>query len=305
MRLMRRVALFAILGGFLLFLAHSLRSSSNVPLATLADVSVSHPGVLGASQPTPLTAAHAAVVIDAETGNILVEQRAFEPRPLASLTKIASAMIALDHAPDLARQVTVLPNEYTLRGGNLRLQTGETVNFKDVLFAGIVGSANNAAYALPRLLGVSDKEYAREMNRKAVALGLETVRFTDTAGFQPENVGSAYDMARLAAEAFARYPLIAEAAATREYQIIAEGSGREHVIRNTNRQLSELDPRTESKTGYLDEALFCLVLTKHVDGKRLVAVVLGHPSETGVVHDARALLDTAAARLTKNLTAPH
>lgn len=295
---MRRIVLFAAFGGSALVLAYALRSSDAIRPAIPADIPVSHPSVLGASPAAPLTAAHAAVVIDAETGNILVEQHAFEPRPLASLTKIASAMIALDHAPDLTRQVTVLPDEYTLRGGNLRLQAGETVSFKDVLFAGIVGSANNAAYALPRLLGVSDNEYAREMNRKAVALGLETVRFTDAAGFQPENVGSAYDMARLAAEAFAHYPLIAEAAATREYVIIAEGSGREHVIRNTNRQLSELDPRVESKTGYLDEALFCLVLTKHVDGKRLVAVVLGHPSEAGVVRDARALLDIAAARLT-------
>jgi D-alanyl-D-alanine endopeptidase (penicillin-binding protein 7) len=224
---------------------------------------------------------------------VLAEEHAFTPFPIASLTKIMSAMVALDQHPDLAQGVGILPAEYSIRGGNLRLDNGERVTVRDLLFASLTGSANNAAFALPRALGMSDEAFLEEMRRKAVALGLESFRFVDAAGLSPENVGSAYDMARLAAHALAHYPLIAEAMAAPEYRVVVQGSGREHIIRNSNPLLGELGPRAESKTGYLNEALHCLVLTRAHGTGRLVAVLLGHPDEYGVIREADALLNTA------------
>jgi D-alanyl-D-alanine endopeptidase (penicillin-binding protein 7) len=241
-----------------------------------------------------LPSARAAVVIEGDTGTILLEQDAFTPYPLASLTKIMSAMVVLDHHPDLDQRVTILPTEYTFRGGNLRLGPGETVTLRDLLFASIVGSANNAAFALPRVIGLSDDAFIDEMNRKAITLGLDTAHFFDTAGFDPRNIASAYDFARLADTAFSTYPLLAEAASAPEY-LVTTSTGREHVMRHSNKLLASLGEGAESKTGYLDEALHCLVLTKHINGKRLLAVILGHADERGVITDARTLLQDALA----------
>lgn len=259
-------------------------------------VPLSLPG--GLKQQGRTVSARAAVVIDGASGNVLFEQAAFEPQPIASLAKLMSAMVVLDRNPDLDALVTVLPTEYTLRGGNLRLTYGESVTLRDLLFASITGSANNAALALPRVVGLSEEEFVREMNRKAVALGLDSLRFADPAGFSPDNVGTAYDVARMAAAAFARYPLIAAAASVPEYRIVARTSAlssRDHVIRNSNQLFGELPEGTASKTGYLDEALFCLTLARQQGGKHLVAVLLGHPSEFDVVREAAALLGTATA----------
>lgn len=260
-----------------------------------ADVPLSVPGVL--AEERERTSARAAAVINAETGSVLFEERAFGVYPVASLTKLMSAVVTLDRKPDLDARVAILPTEYTIRGGNLRLQRGETVTLRDLLVASIAASANNAAFALPRAVGLTDEEFVGEMNRKAVALSFESLRFVDAAGFSPENVGSAYDVARLAAHALAQYPLIAEAARTREYHIAVRGSGREHVLRHSNPLLAELDPGTESKTGYLNEALYCLVLTQPRGASRLVAVLLGHPTEIGVIREAAALLEVASARV--------
>lgn len=255
------------------------------------DVPLSLPGALTTARESS-GAARASVVLNAESGSVLFAHNAFTPLPIASLTKIMSAIVVLDTASSLDRDATILPAEYSVRGGNLRLASDERVTVRDLLFASLTGSANNAAFALPRALGMSDEAFLQEMNRKAITFGLESVRFVDAAGLSPENIGSAYDVARLAAHALAQYPLIAEAMAAPTYRVVAQGSGREHIIRNSNPLLSELAYRAESKTGYLDEALHCLVLTKVQETGRIIAVLLGHPDEFGVTREADALLDT-------------
>lgn len=254
------------------------------------EVPLSLPGVLGLANTQGES--QAAVVLDAGSGRVLAEAHAFTPLPIASLTKIMSAMVALDQHPDLRQIASILPTEYSVRGGNLRLANNERVTVRDLLFASLTGSANNAAFALPRVLGIPDDHFLREMHRKAVSLGLESFHFVDVAGLSPRNIGNAYDVARLAAHALTYYPLIAEALAAPEYRLVALGTGREHNIRHSNPLLRELGPRTESKTGYLHEALYCIVLTKIRGAGRLVAVLLGHPNEYGVVREADALLNT-------------
>lgn len=281
----------ALLGALWLLTAERRGSSGRGE----ADVPLSVPGLLAEKQGR--TAARADVVIDTETRTVLFEERAFRTYPIASLAKLMSAVVVLDRKPNLDARATISPAEYTIRGGNLRLDPGETVTLRDLLVASIAASANNAAFALPRAVGLTDEEFVGDMNRKAIVLGLESLRFVDAAGFSPENVGSAYDVARLAAHALTQYPLIAEAARTREYRTTVHGSGRAYVLRNSNPLLSELDPATESKTGYLNEALYCLVLTRPRGEGRLVAVLLGHPTEVGAVREAVALLDAAAARV--------
>ncbi len=256
------------------------------------DVPLSIPGVR--AQADARSSARAAVVLDADSGTLLYEHRALDVVPIASLTKVMSAMVALDRYPDLAMRATILPTEYSIHGANLRISPGETVTLKDLLVASIAGSANNAAFALPRVLGMSDAAFVEEMNRKAVALGADTLHFVDAAGLSPENVGSAYDVARMAAAAF-QYPVIAEAAQTPDYAFTVGGTNRSYTLRNSNPLFAQLSPGTASKTGYLNEALFCAILARLDGPQHLVAVVLGHPSEDGVVREALALLEAAPA----------
>jgi D-alanyl-D-alanine endopeptidase (penicillin-binding protein 7) len=238
------------------------------------------------------------MILSAPSGRILSEQNGFTQMPIASLTKLMSAMIVLDHGVDLGKELTIAPGEFTI-GGNLRIVPGsETVTVRDLLYASITGSANNAALALARSTGLSRQDFLREMNRKAVALGLEQTSFADPTGLSPANVGSAYDVAQLAAVAFRDYPLIRDAASRGEHTVVTRNTQRVHVLKNPNGLFRRSPGRfIASKTGYLDEALYCLVLARETPHGTIIAVTLGHPSEEGSEEETLNLLDEAERRV--------
>jgi serine-type D-Ala-D-Ala endopeptidase (penicillin-binding protein 7) len=236
-----------------------------------------------------------AVVWDTDAGIILFADNAFERRPIASITKLMTAMVALEHGFDWDRLATIEPEEYVI-GGQLLLQRGEEVTMRDLFHASLLGSANNATLALVRSLSMEKQEFVREMNRKAIELNLEQTEFVDVTGLDSSNLSTAYEVARLAEAAFRDYPVIAEATAEKEYTFTVSGSGREHTIKNTNKLISEEDMSlTGSKTGYLDEAQFCLVSRGGI-GQNRIAVVLGSPSETDSVQEVKTLLQSEYAR---------
>lgn len=228
---------------------------------------------------SPESGAGSVVWWDSEAGVIRSERNGFMVRPLASLTKLMTAMVAIDHGLVWDRPTEILPEEYVI-GGRLLLQPGELVTVRDLFHASLVGSANNATLAYVRTLGLAEKEFVREMNRKAIALGLEQTRFVDVTGLDPDNVSTAYEVARLAEVAFRDYPAIAGATSMREYSFTVGGSGRAHVISNTNKLISEQGLSfSGSKTGYLNEAGFCLVVRGMGKAARYIVAVLGAPSE--------------------------
>lgn len=231
-----------------------------------------------------------ALLWDKEAHVIRFEQRGFERRPIASLTKLMTAMVALDYGFDWEQSADILPDEYLI-GGKLLLQPGERVSMRDLFHASLLGSANNATLALVRQLPVEEQEFIRAMNRKAIALGLEQTEFVDATGLDPDNVSTAYEVARLAETAFRDYPAIAQATAMPEYRMVAQGTGREHVIKNTNGLISERGVALSGgKTGYLTEAGFCLVAQGAGALARHLAVVLGSQSEWDSVQDTQTLL---------------
>lgn len=233
----------------------------------------------------------AGIVMVAETGEILFADNAFQKYPIASLTKLMSAMVALDKRIDLAAPSKISAGDFKV-GGNLRIVPDmETVTAKDLLFASITGSANNAAIALAKKTGISEKEFVVEMNRKAVEFNLESLSFTDASGLSPLNAGSAYDTAIMAGKAFLNYPLIAEAASLENYPITTLNTGREHVIKNPNELFNRASGLFDaSKTGYLDEALYCLVITKKTKGGTVIALTLGNASKNDGENETLELL---------------
>lgn len=258
-----------------LFAAESLKPSGQVEGAAVAF------GIpnLRPDNPEQVIPARSALVWNTASQTIMFEQNGFERRPIASLTKIMTAMVALDYGFAWDHTTAIQLEEYVI-GGQLLLHPGEAVTMRDLLNASLLGSANNATLAYVREVGVDKKEFVRAMNRKAVELGLEQTFFTDVTGLDSGNISTAYEVARLAEYAFQHYPAIAAATAQTEYHFVVGGSGREHTIRNTNKLVSDEGLAvTGSKTGYLDESGYCLVVQGAGEQADLVTVVLDSPSE--------------------------
>jgi D-alanyl-D-alanine endopeptidase (penicillin-binding protein 7) len=235
--------------------------------------------------------ARSALLWDTERQTILFEQNGFDRVPIASLTKLMTAMVALDYGLPWDEQTTIEPHEY-VQGGRLLLHPGETLTVRDLFNASLIGSANNATLAYVRMLPVAKEEFILAMNRKAVALGLEQTHFVDVTGLDPDNISTAYEVARMAEHAFAHYPALRESTNAMEYTFVISGSGREHTIRNTNKLVSEQQLSVQgSKTGYLYEAAYCLVVQGSAPYEHRIAVVLGSPSEPEHFADIKRLLE--------------
>ncbi|MBI3255515.1 MAG: D-alanyl-D-alanine carboxypeptidase [Candidatus Andersenbacteria bacterium] len=234
--------------------------------------------------------AASAVLLDTTDTHILFQQNAFERRPIASISKLMTAMVALDYGIPWDKEADIQLEEYT-QGGRLLLFNGEKVTMRDLFNASLLGSANNATLAYVRQLGMPKQEFIQAMNRKAVELGLEQTEFFDVTGLNPKNVSTAYEVAVLAKTAFEKYPDIAKATSQKEYAFTVATSGRAHTIRNTNKLVSELGDATGgTKTGYLYEANYCLVMAGEGELASRIGVILGSPSENGNFGDMRRLL---------------
>lgn len=243
------------------------------------------------NEPEPAFQARSALLYDATTQTIKFEQNGFERVPIASLTKLMTAMVALDYGIDWDHLTTIHLAEY-LHGTRLLVHPGEELTMHDLFMASLLGSANNATKAYVRELGIAEEEFIREMNRKAIALGLEQTAFTEPTGLDEGNISTAYEIARLTSYALANYPEIAAATSQAEYTITFAGSGRTHTMRNSNKLISE-DHQTYagSKTGYTYEAGYCLVVQGVGPTQGRIAVLLGSPSEPRHFADIQRLLN--------------
>jgi D-alanyl-D-alanine carboxypeptidase len=238
-----------------------------------------------------LVASESAMLWNTEADVIKYEKNGFERRSIASLTKLMAAMVAIDQGVDWGKEMTIGSEEWRI-GGRLVLAPDEFVTMTDLLHASLMGSANNATLAFVRGVGVEEKEFIYEMNRKAIELSLEQTEFVDVTGLDPGNLSTAYEVARIAEVAFNDYPIIKEVTSKEKYGYVIGGSGREHTIVNTNNMMVDYGyPLSGSKTGYLYEANFCLVVQGTGDSSDLIAVVLGAPSEWDSMSDVRTLLE--------------
>jgi len=231
-----------------------------------------------------------AVVWDVDAQVINYEKNGYEQRPIASLTKLMTAMVALDYGIDWDKQMDIRQDEYLI-GGKLMLYPRETVSMRDLMYASLLGSANNATLALVRGLEVPESEFIEAMNRKAIEMELEKTEFVEVTGLDPKNVSTAYEVARMAQAAFGSYPDIGKITSQKDYTFLVGESGREHTMRNTNKLISRDGLKVSgSKTGYLYEAGYSLVVFSEENELKKIAVVLGGPSERAQDQDMRALL---------------
>ena len=218
--------------------------------------------------------ARAAVVIDADTGETLFEQNADSRLPMASTTKIMTALVALGEG-DLDRVYTVKPEYAAVEGSSMYLKAGETLSLQDTLYGLMLASGNDAAECIAAHCGGSSgsAQFVRWMNEKAKALGMEHTSFANPSGLDEMGHSScALDMARLAAYAM-QNPTFARIVSTRTASVGTR------TMTNHNKLLASYSGCVGLKTGYTGNAGRTLVTCAERGGMRMIAVTLHDGSD--------------------------
>ena len=226
-----------------------------------------------------------ALVLDQNAGGMLYQKNADSIAPIASITKLMTAMVILDSEPNLSATLTISDDDVDyLRGSRSRLNVGARVSREAALLLALMSSENRAANALARYYPGGMVAFLAAMNIKAQALGMRDTHFDDPTGLSSTNVSSANDLAKMVAAAY-RYPLIREWSTTPEARV--EVSGREQAFRNTNPLVKNASWDVGlSKTGYIHEAGKCLVMQARVAERPVVIVLLDSAGKLTRVGDA-------------------
>jgi len=214
-----------------------------------------------------------ALVQDQLTGEVLLQKQSDAAQPIASITKLMTAMVVLDAQQDLRAPITILEEDKdSLRHSRSRLPVGTTLSRGEALLLALMSSENRAARALGRTYPGGLAAFVAAMNAKAASLGLASARFEDPAGLSSGNVASARDLARIVDRAD-QYPLI-RACTTTEATLI-QGPRHPIAFHNTNRLLQSSRWRIGlSKTGYIDESGRCLVMQAELNQRPVLIVLL-------------------------------
>ena len=234
--------------------------------------------------------AASAILVDLSTGQVLFSKEPEARRPIASLTKIMTALLVLErsHLTDVVTvgEDAVIPSDARAGVASLGLQAGERISVEDLLYALMLQSANDAVVALADHVAGSQARFVRMMNARARRLGMTRTRYRSASGLDDRGYSSARDLATLTRAAMST-PGFATIAST-QFRTIPGPDGARHV-QNRNVLLWLYPGATGAKTGYTARAGNCVVATAERDGRRLEAVVLGEPREP--FSDAAALLD--------------
>ncbi len=259
----RIVALFLLLSLFLLPITAKESPTYTLPAPRTAP---------------PALSAEAAVLLDAQSGTPLMQKNADARLPMASTTKIMTALLALERL-DEAQIITVPPEAVGVEGSSVYLFAGEQISVGTLLYALLLSSANDAAVALAIATAGSVAAFADAMNEKAAELGLTDTHFCNPHGLHDEaHYTTARDLARLAAAAM-QNERFAEIVSTRRHTAAQNGTDATRLFLNHNKLLSRYEGAVGIKTGFTKKSGRCLVSAARRDGLLLIAVTLNAPSD--------------------------
>lgn len=221
----------------------------------------------------PGVSASCAILVDAESGRVLMEKHADEERAIASITKLMTALVAVESTSDLDRTVTI-QKEWTLaEGSSMYLREGEELTLRELLYGLLLVSGNDAALAIAGFCAGDTDTFVEWMNLRAQELGMEHTHFVNPNGLPAEgHYSTAADMAKLAIVVMEQ-PDLAEIVGTKSVTM----AGR--TMTNHNKLLWRYEGCVGMKTGYTDAAGRTLVSCAERDGQRLIAVTLNAPND--------------------------
>jgi serine-type D-Ala-D-Ala endopeptidase (penicillin-binding protein 7) len=243
-----------------------------------------HAGSTSASRPPQLNSA-AVLVMDQVDGEVLIAKQIKAAMPIASITKLMTAMVMLDARLDMGKIISIEEaDKDALRNSPSDLFIGARLTRREALLVALMASENRAAHALARTFPGGVDALVKAMNEKAKALALAETKFEDPTGLSKKNISSARDLIRLMAAACG-YPEICAYSTTHEITL-QSGQKQMHFV-NTNALIGNPDWQIGlSKTGYIGESGRCLVMQTELAGRPLLIVLLNSSGENARLSDA-------------------
>lgn len=243
------------------------------------------------NMPLALSSA-SALLMEKETGTILLQQNAHQKLEPASVTKIMTLLLVMEAVDSgrlsLDESVPVSAHAAGMGGSQVYLKEGERLSVSDLIKCVAVVSGNDCAVALAERLSGSESAFVEQMNQKAQALGMEDTHFVNCTGLPaPGHLTSAYDIALMSRQLLLHHPDI------RQYTTIWTDSIRNGAfgLTNTNRLIRFYDGATGLKTGFTASAQYCMSAAAQRNGMELIAVVMKAPTTAQRFQDASCLLD--------------
>jgi len=219
----------------------------------------------------------AALVIDQEDGQLLYAKNTDAVMPIASITKLMSAIVVLDAGLPLEETITIDREDMDyIKGTRSKLKVGTTLTRRQLLRLALMASENRAAAALARTYPGGTQAFVQAMNQKARQLGMRDTHFRDSTGLDAANVSTAMDLALLVNAGY-HYPLIREFSTTESYRLAFEGARRHRMLafRNSNGLVRSGEWEIGlQKTGYISEAGRCLVMQARIATRPVIIVLL-------------------------------
>lgn len=236
-------------------------------------------------QPRPAVLARAAMVVDLATGRTLYAKHADQRLPIASLTKLLTAMVVLDSKRSLGKPARITYADVDrLKWSRSRLPVGSLLLRRTMLHIALMSSENRAALALSRDYPGGRAGFVRAMNRKAKRLHMRHSHFVDPTGLSPHNVSTARDLTRLARAAYRYHPIRLYSTSQQKLVLGAAGPLMYH---NTDPLVHDVAWHVAlQKTGFTNEAGHCLIVMTPVHGHMVLIVLLGDPTPRAHFQDA-------------------
>lgn len=249
--------------------------------------SASTPVPTQASGSYPKTNGKAVVLMDAASGRVLYSQNKNDRLPPASLTKIMTAMLVVENG-NLDQEVQASEHAVKTGESTIYLQVGETLTVRELLYACMLPSANDASTALAETIGGTDSAFVELMNQRASDLGMADTHFCNPHGLETAgHYTSAYDLALLTRQAMT-YPIFRQVVATKRMSLPWAGRTEPRIILNENRLLYRYDGALGGKTGYTKKAGNCVVGAARRGDMELIVVSM---NSTTVYEDLQQMLD--------------
>jgi len=229
-----------------------------------------------------------ALVVDQKSGKTLYSKNTDVRAPIASITKLMTAMVVLDaHLPLDEKLVIGNEDVDSLRNTHSRLKVGTKLSRDMALQLALMSSENRAAATLARHYPGGFPAFIAAMNRKAASLGMAQTHFVDSTGLNSDNVSTAQDLVRMVQAAY-QYPLIREMTTTGSYDVAMKATGRQMQFKNTNMLVRSNSWQIGlSKTGYINEAGHCLVMQAEIAKQPMIIVLLDSWGKLSRIGDAQ------------------
>lgn len=240
------------------------------------------------SKSMPNLASAAALMIDINNGKPVYQKNPDRVVPIASITKLMTAMIVLDSKPDMNETIVITQNDVdTIKNSHSRLPVGAKITRQEALLLALMSSENRAAHALARNYPGGTPAFVAAMNKKAKSLGMVKTKFEDPTGLDVDNVSTALDLSKMVIAA-SKYQSIENATTTSDALFLIGHQMKSY--RNTNPLVRSSTWDIEiSKTGYIQEAGRCLVMKATVNNKPMAIVLLDSKGQMSRIGDANRL----------------